>query len=88
MARDDPDLFEEEDAAIVERVARDMLDRHGDGAIAYLRDRAIEASGIGDAPSERAWLDIAERAAELIFEDAVTSRPGSLFHPRGRYREH
>lgn len=60
------DLSEEDDAGNVERVARDMLDQYGDGAVDYLRHRASEAAGLGDTLSERAWLDIAERAAELI----------------------
>jgi hypothetical protein len=66
MARYDP--TGDNDAALLDRVAHDMLDRYGDRAVAYLRDHALEAAHIGDVSSERTWLDIAERAADLILE--------------------
>lgn len=71
MARYDP--TGDNDAAVVDRVAREMLDRYGDRAVAYLRDRALEAAHIGDVSSERTWLDIAERAADLIFDRQIVA---------------
>ena len=61
-----------------DRVARKMLDRYGDRAVAYLRDRAFEAAHIGDVSSERTWLDIAERAADLIFDRQIAGLAASL----------
>lgn len=75
MARYDP--TGENDAALVDRIAHDMLNQRGDRAVEYLRDRALEAAQIGDGRSERAWLDIAERAADLILDREIAGLAAS-----------
>jgi hypothetical protein len=57
---------DEDDLALVEHVAREMVALHGVGAVAYLIDQAEIAEGIGDATSARAWLDIAGCAKDLL----------------------
>ena len=54
------------DLELVERVAREMVERHGAGAVDYLQQQAEIAAGIGDSLSARTWLDIAGRARDLL----------------------
>jgi hypothetical protein len=69
---DAPDLsITNDDAAPVDRIAREMLDRYGAGAVRYLQERAEHARGIGDSLSARAWLDIAEAVQDLLLDELL-----------------
>jgi hypothetical protein len=56
------------DAAIVEKVAREMLERYGEDALRRLKDEADQATHMGDELSARAWLDIAEAVLDLLLQ--------------------
>src|ERR1044071_4234916 len=76
MACYDPDLFaNDDDAALLARVAREMFDLYGAQAVRRLRDQACIAAGIGDSLSVRSWLDIAEAVQDLLLEQAVATLP-------------
>lgn len=68
-----PDRLTE--AAVLDRVAREMLDLHGAEAVRRLRDQASIAAGLGDSLSAQAWLDIAEAVQDLLLEQAVATLP-------------
>ena len=65
------------DAAVLDRVAREMFDLYGDEAVGRLRDQACIAADIGDSVSVRAWLDIAEAVQDLLLEQAAATLPPS-----------
>jgi hypothetical protein len=49
----------------IHRVAMALVREHGDGAYAYLRQRAEQAKSSGDRESAITWWDIALAAVEI-----------------------
>jgi hypothetical protein len=60
---------------LVERVAREFLDRHGSDAPLILREHAEIADGLGDRLSAEAWRDIADAVERLIGMKAARRAP-------------
>ena len=53
------------DRELVEQVAREYVERHGQDAVSILRERANIAEELGDSLSADAWRDIADAAERL-----------------------
>ena len=58
-------MDEDDDSTLIERVAREMLDRHGDAAAEIARDWAAIADGQRDFLSGEAWYEIAAAIERL-----------------------
>jgi hypothetical protein len=54
-----------DDSNIVESVARGMIERFGDGAVSYVRERAEMADALPDMSSAETWRDIADAIKRL-----------------------
>jgi len=54
------------DWKLVERVARELIGRHGSEALLIICEEAEIAAGIGDELSGTAWRDIADAAEQLL----------------------
>ena len=55
-----------EDDALVEHVARDVIEWCGTGGAEVLREHAERCEANGDRPSAQTWLEIADAAEQLI----------------------
>jgi hypothetical protein len=60
-----PGMLTRNDQALVEKVAREFVEKHGSQAVAVLRENAEQAAAIDDELAAKAWRDIAD-AAERI----------------------
>jgi hypothetical protein len=56
-----------EPMGLVERVAREFIDRDGSDALPVLREHAEIADGLRDGMAAKAWRDIAD-AVERLFD--------------------
>jgi hypothetical protein len=54
------------DRKLVERVAREFIDRHGSDALLIIREYAEISDGIQDELSCKAWRDIADAVERLL----------------------
>ena len=64
--QDGPAILTHCDQALVEKVAREFVERNGSKAVEVLRERAEIADGLADERSAEAWLDIANAAKRLL----------------------
>jgi hypothetical protein len=55
-----------ESGEAAEAAARELIDQHGDDAVAILRERAELADHIGDLLAAEAWRDIADAAERML----------------------
>ena len=55
-----------ENGEAVNQAAREAIDQHGGNAVGLLRERAEIADQLGDAPSAKAWRDIADAAERML----------------------
>jgi hypothetical protein len=55
-----------DDEKLVEKAAREIVDRHGADALPILRERAELAEELQDELAAKAWRDIAKAAERML----------------------
>lgn len=60
-----------DDESLVEKVAREIVDRHGPDAIPIFHERAEVADMTGDQMAAETWREIADAAERILRENGM-----------------